>query len=266
VIEFGHGVAMFVVLIAGFLMSVVGQISARHPAWSVLARPCRLTGLIAPAVTVAIAVCRHVWVLEVQGAQPQWLGRNSLAVLLAAAFYYWKGLESGLKQFQVLAAAILNVALVLLWRELRLTDPQFFMIPIGISILWLVELLQKEIPAEYHTPLRYAGALVILVSPTFHIVQGSWIHLFTLMVAAVAVILVAMGLRIRALIYTGTAFLAADLLAMIVRGSVDRPQLLWVAGLSLGASVIGLAAACEMRREQILQRVRAVGAALETWR
>ena len=66
--------------------------------------------------------------------------------------------------------------------------------------------------------------------------------------------------------YTGTAFLAADLAAMVIRGSIDRPQLLWVAGLALGASVVGLGAVCERRREQILQRVRAVGAVLESWR
>ena len=107
---------------------------------------------------------------------------------------------------------------------------------------------------------------MILVSPTFHIVQGSWLHLFALMVTSVIVILVSMGLRIRALMYTGVAFLAADLAAMIIRGSVDRPILLWVAGIGLGASVLALGAICELKREQVLQRVRAVSAALGTWR
>jgi len=86
------------------------------------------------------------------------------------------------------------------------------------------------------------------------------------MLASVVVILLAMGLRVRALIYTGTAFLAADLVAMVIRGSIDRPQLLWVAGLALGAGVIGIGAMCELRREQVLQRVRAVAAVLEGWR
>ncbi len=41
------------------------------------------------------------------------------------------------------------------------------------------------------------------------------------MVAAVGITLLAMGLRIQALMYTGTAFLAADLIAMVVRGGID---------------------------------------------
>ena len=49
-------------------------------------------------------------------------------------------------------------------------------------MLWLVELLKREIPESYRDPLRYAGALTILVSPTFHIVSGSWLHLISLMV------------------------------------------------------------------------------------
>jgi hypothetical protein len=265
VLTFGHGIAMFLVLALGLSLWLLGRLTARYSNLAVMSRPFRLTGRWLPLVTVGMAVARHIWHLEVLGVEPRWLGHNSLAILLAAAFYFWQGLETRGKPYIVLAAAILNVAIVLLWRELHLTDPQFYMIPIGLSILWLVELLQKEIPVEHHTPLRYLGALVILVSPTFHIVHGSWIHLFALMLASVVVILMAMGLRVRALIYTGTAFLAADLVAMVIRGSVDRPQLLWVAGLALGASVLGLGAVCELRREQVLQRVRAVTTMLSSW-
>jgi hypothetical protein len=68
------------------------------------------------------------------------------------------------------------------------------------------------------------------------------------------------------MLYTGTAFLLADLVAMVVRGTIDHPELLWVAGLALGASVLAVGAAAEMRRERILQRVRAVTASLETWK
>ncbi len=266
VFDLHHGMAMYVVLAVGLMLWFIGKLSLRRPTTAVMAGPFCLTGRAMPLVAVGIAIFRHVWLLEICGVEPQWLGCNSLAILLAAAFYFWQGLETQIKHYKLLAAAILNVAIILLWRDLRLTDPQFYMIPIGISILWLVELLQNEIPTTHHTPLRYLGALVILVSPTFNIVQGSWLHLFSLMVVSVAVILVAMGLRVRALIYTGTAFLAADLVAMVVRGSIDRPQVLWASGLALGASIVALGAICELRREHVLQRVRAVASALESWR
>ena len=69
----------------------------------------------------------------------------------------------------------------------------------------------------------------------------------------------------RALIYAGTAFLAADLAAMVVRGSIGRPSVIWIAGLCLGAGTIVLAAFCENRRESLLQRLRGMAAVLDTW-
>ncbi len=91
-------------------------------------------------------------------------------------------------------------------------------------------------------------------------------HLFTLMAASVGVTLLSIGLRARALMYTGVAFLIADILAMLVRGSIDRPNLLWIAGIGLGTAVVVLGALCENRREVLMQRLRILTAELETWR
>ena len=105
----------------------------------------------------------------------------------------------------------------------------------------------------------------MLVSPLFAIVNGSWLHLFTLLALSVCVILLAIGLRLRALIHTGAAFLLADLAMMVVRSSIDHPSLLWVCGLGLGGAVIVLAAICERHREQVLSRIRMLSAELATW-
>jgi len=259
-ISFGSGLSMFAVLGAGLLAALAARLAEQSERTQVLAGPFALTGHVLPALTVLIGIGRHV-----AGSGSIWLGMNSLALLMSAAFYFWRGLERKNNGLLIGSAVILNVAFALLWNELSWTDPQFFMIPLGISVLGLVELLRNELPEKALNPLRYAGALVILVSPTFHIVGGSWLHLFTLMVAAVGITLLAMGLRIRALMYTGTAFLAADLIAMVVRGSIDNPSILWIAGISLGLLVIGLAAWCERHRELLQQRVRLLAAELETW-
>jgi hypothetical protein len=139
------------------------------------------------------------------------------------------------------------------------------MVPLGASVLLLVQLLRREIPARLHDPLRYAGALMVLVSPTFHIVGGSWVHLLALMVLSIGVMLAAIATRVRALLYAGSAFLAADLVAMVVRGGIDDPSLLWVAGLAVGAGVLALGAFAERHREHLLQRVRVLSAALAAW-
>ncbi len=66
----------------------------------------------------------------------------------------------------VLAGAIVNTTLAVTWFRLDWYDFQLYLVPIGLSVLGLVELLRKEIPKLSHDPLRYVGALTILVSPS----------------------------------------------------------------------------------------------------
>ncbi|HUG91454.1 MAG TPA: hypothetical protein VML55_11500 [Planctomycetaceae bacterium] len=260
VISIGDGTTMFALLGTALVMSAAAALAARGQTTGVLAGPFRQTATFLPLASVAAGVVRHL-----THADPEWVGFNSLALWLAAGFYFWLGLEQRRKRYVVTAAVVLNVALAMLWNELAWSDPQFYMVPLGVSLLGLVELLKAEIPRDLRNPLRYAGALVVLVSPTFHIVDGSWVHLVTLMIASVAITLAGLGLRVRVLAYLGTGFLAADLVAMVVRGSVDHPNLLWIAGLATGAAVIALAAYCENHRETLLARLRVMAARLETW-
>jgi hypothetical protein len=134
-----------------------------------------------------------------------------------------------------------------------------------LTVIGLVELLRRDIHVKAHEPLRYVGALAILVSPCFAILGGSWLHMMSLMILSVIVILIAIGLRLRALIHTGTAFLLIDLVAMVIRSSIDNPGMLWITGLLVGAAVIALAAVCERNREQLLSRIRVLSSELATW-
>jgi hypothetical protein len=256
----GGGLGMFLLLGLAFVLWIGRELAYSRPQLKVLARPLGTLAYLMPSVSVALGVGRHLIATE-----PSWRGATSLAILLAGGFYFWRGLELRRRDLLTLAGVILNVALALLWRELQWSDPQFFLIPLGLTVLALVQLFREELPTKLLDPLRYLGALVILVSPVFHIVEGSWVHLFTMMVASVVVVLLGIGLRVRALVYMGTAFLLADLIAMLVRGSFDHPNLLWLAGLSLGAAVLTLAAYCERNREALLQRMRLLAQTLEGW-
>ncbi len=259
-IAFGAGWSLYLTLAVGVAAWVIGTWARTTQRFAVLRRPLLITGLWLPAVTVGLGVYRHF-----AYSHTLWMGANSLALLLAGGFYFWRGLETRRTGLLLGSAGILNVALALLWRELQWTDPQLFLIPLGITTIAFVELLKRELPAKCHDPLRYAGALMILVSPAFHILGGSWLHMIVLMVVSVAITLVAMGLRVRALMYAGSAFLIADVIAMVVRGSIDNPNLLWITGIGVGAAVIGLAAYCERHREQMLQQLRLIAAKLEAW-
>ena len=259
-IRFGGGLSLYVPLATAVALRVAGLLASRRPTAAVLAGPFYRTAGALPLATVVAALARHLF-----APHAGWLGAGSLALFLSAGFYFWRGLDRRQRRWHVLAAGIANLSLALLWRDLSLADPQFYLVPLGASVLLLVQLLRREIPERLHDPLRYAGALVVLVSPTFHIVGGSWVHLLSLMVLSVAVMLAAIGLRVRALLYAGSAFLAADLIAMVIRGFVDEPSLLWLAGLAVGAGVIALGALAERHRERLLQRVRVLSATLSAW-
>ena len=165
----------------------------------------------------------------------------------------------------LLALGLANLTLLSIWHELSWTDPQFYLIPVGISILSLRALFREQLPPRWRDPLNYLGALIILVSPLFNIVNGSWWHVFSLMLISLVVIFAAIGCRIRSLLYTGMAFLLADLVAMIVLGGLDNPSVLWLAGLLLGGAVIALAALAERGRENLVLRLQTVSAALAEW-
>lgn len=261
VIQFGSGLSLFVPMFVAAALSIVAKIASRHESIRIVARPFLRTAMVLPMVTVLLGVGR-----ELYSSHVMWLGGRSLALLLAGGFYFWQGLEKKQNRFILLAAVILNISLVLLWNEMAITDPQCFMIPIGITILGLVRLLRSEIPRQLCEPLNYLGALVILVSPTFHILSdGSWLHLFSLMLLSVLVILAAIGFRVRPLVYTGTAFLVADIIAMIVVGSINQPSLLWIAGIGLGGAVVTLGAIAERNREALITKLRIVSAAIAAW-
>jgi len=260
VIRFGHGVSSYVLLGSALAFLGCSSLAARRPEWAVLSGPFRRTALALPLGVVALAAWKHV-----SGAPVQWLGSNSLALLGAGAFYFWRGIEERRKAWIVLSGAVLNAALAILWRELDWSSPQLYLVPLGITVLGFVELLKEQIPRKLHDPLRYAGALTILVSPLFHILDGSWVHFFTLLVSSTLVVLLAIGLRARALLYTGTTFLTADLAGMVVRSSIDNRNILWITGLGLGALVVALAALCESRREAVMNRVRVLTAVLRSW-
>ncbi len=220
----------------------------------------RLGGLLLPAVVVL-----HGLSAAILGADSWNQGLECLTTLACAGIYFHQGLVTRQRRFILLAGTILNATLAITWIRFGLYDFQLYLVPIGLSVLSLVELLKKEIPKSAHDPLRYLGALTILVSPIFQILTGSWWHLLSLMVLSVLVILLAIGLRIRALVYTGTAFLTVDLIAMPVRASIDHPTFLWIGGLAVGISVIALAAICERHRETLLARIRLLSAELATW-
>ena len=261
VIEFGQGWSPWLALAGAALTWLLAQMAQRRAPFAAFVQPLQQTALALPGVAVGLLLYRHSTHFDAT-----WLGRDSLALLLAAGAYAWYGYSYRQRSALLLALGLCNLLLLSIWHELSWTDPQFYLIPIGVSILSLRALFREQLPPRWRDPLNYLGALIILVSPLFNIVNGSWWHIFSLMLISLAVIVVAIGFRIRALLYTGAAFLLADLIAMVVLGGLDNPSVLWLAGLALGGAVLAMAALAERGREDLILRLQAVSAALAEWK
>lgn len=256
----GGGVSQITVLVCSVVALLVARLARDHHTLGFTSQTLDQIGLTCPALLVLITVFRNL-----TGAYEPFLGADSAMLLSAAAIYFHRGLATSSRGFVIVSAVIFNLASVHLWWSLSLHDLQLYLVPLGMTIIAMVQMLKKEIPASAHNPIRNLGALIILVSPVFQILQGSWLHLITLLALSVIVILLAIGLRIRTLVYVGTAFLFADLVAMVIQSAIANPGMLWIGGLAIGIAVIALAAICENHREQLLSKIRILSAELATW-
>jgi len=267
-LEFGTGWSQLLLVVIAAVCLWLTKVVASRDHLRCFANPFLTIGLIGPAIAASLSIAFEMIAASPISSEFGTVGSrsvNTLALLGAGALYFFHGLSTGRKHYTILAAAIFNVDLALLWFTNGFTDPQFYCVPIGLSILGLVELLRKELPVKSHDPLRYVGGLFILVSPVFGMLDSGWLHLFSLMVLCVLVVLLAIGLRIRVLMYTGTAFLFADLAGMLILSSIDNRAMLWIGGVGLGGAVIALAALCENHRENVLAKIRLLFAELATW-
>lgn len=256
----GGGASQVIMIGVSIVALIVSRIARDHRTLGFTSQTLDQVGLVCPAFLVAITVFRNTMFVE-----QLFPGADSAMMLAAAAIYFHRGLASSNRGFLVASAIVFNIASVQLWWSMSLNDLQLYLVPLGMTIIAMVQLLKKEIPASAHNPIRNIGALVVLVSPVFEILNGSWLHLITLLALSVLVILLAIGLRIRTLVYVGTAFLFADLVGMVIQSAIANPGLLWIGGLAIGVAVIALAAICENHREQLLSKIRVLSAELATW-
>ncbi|MCA9182408.1 MAG: hypothetical protein KDA51_13170, partial [Planctomycetales bacterium] len=265
VFEIGMAAVLLALLTAAIVALALSHKIAKHPHFGFASQTCQQIGLAIPGCVVLLrmyaSVCGGIGQTELRPLA----ALNTMTMLVAAGIYFYHGTATRQRQFVILALAIFNIALALAWHALQWYDLQLYLVPLGVSVIALVELLRREIPASAHDSLRYVGALTILVSPMLEILGGSWWHLLSLLVLCVCIVLASIGLRLRALMFTGSAFLLVDLVAMVIHSSFDHPQLMWIAGLAIGGGVIALAAICENQRERLLDRIRLISAELATW-
>ncbi|WNG20763.1 hypothetical protein F0U63_43255 [Cystobacter fuscus] len=166
----------------------------------------------------------------------------------------------------LVSAAAFNAALLLVWLGTGAGEPQYYAIPVGLSLLVLLRVFRDALEPDTRAKLR---AFAI----TFVYVAGAWKPLMfqdsraMLLCVLLCVVGVAVGvaLRIRSYVYLGSAFLVTCVVANLARSGM-RDHRMGAAFLSLlGVGVVGFMVLFTAKRAELLERYARVRALMDTW-
>jgi hypothetical protein len=166
----------------------------------------------------------------------------------------------------LVSTAAFNAALVAVWAGTGSGEPQYFVIPAGLSLLVLLRVFRGSLGQDTVARLRAVAVTIIYVA-------GAWKALLFSdggsMMLCVLVCLVGaaagIALRIRSYVYLGTAFLVTCVAANLARFGM-RDHRVGAAFLTLlGLMVVGFMVLLSAHRERLLLRYARVRSLLATW-
>lgn len=187
-----------------------------------------------------------------------------VGLLIAAGFYVFLARLAGQIRFTYISAALVNWALFRWFGELHLTDPLWYVIPIGLSLLYVAQVEPAlQLPSQKvsrHYLRVFGSGLICVVAFIFHQDTGlqPWI-------ASIVAIFLGLALRVRAFLYVGTAIFLVTGFYQLVVFIFRHPFFKWVVGLIVGIAFISIAANFETRREQLTSLVRNWIVELQEW-
>ncbi|MHB8875527.1 MAG: hypothetical protein ACYC8T_17725, partial [Myxococcaceae bacterium] len=166
----------------------------------------------------------------------------------------------------LLAAAAFNAALVCTWLGAGTSEPQYFVIPAGISLLVLVRVFRAELSPTTQARLRAASICAIYAAAAWKPLtfDAPWAMLLCT-VACLVGVAVGVALRIRSYVWLGTLFMVTTIIANLVRYGVRDARLGAVFLAALGLLVVGFMVMLSARREELLRRYQRLRQLLEQW-
>lgn len=143
---------------------------------------------------------------------------------------------------------------------------QFYLIPASVSVLALLHLHRRELRPKVLNAARLAALSILYAGAGLDVFLRPELWVFVLALAlALTGIMLGIALRVRVFLYAGVAFLVVNVLAQLFRFYPDQ-------GLSRALILIGLGALItvgmvlfNLKREDIMQRIRIMRADLAAW-
>ncbi|ATB28622.1 hypothetical protein [Melittangium boletus] len=166
----------------------------------------------------------------------------------------------------LVSAAAFNAALVMVWMGTGAGDPQFYVIPAGISLLVLLWVFRDSMDPDTQARLRAVAITLIYVAGSWRAVVFQEGHAMMVCVFVCVVGVVAgVALRIRSYVYLGSAFLVTCVVANLARFGTRDHRAGAVFLSLLGIGVVGFMVLFTAKRAELLSRYERVRAMLDTW-
>lgn len=190
------------------------------------------------------------------------------ALMAAAALYFLTHRETERRLPLYLAFATVNAALYL-WIPVWATHyqvVQLYLTPAALSVLLLAHLHRYELPSQILNGVRLAATATLFVSATSDVFFHPGVGVFLVALAlSLAGVLVGIASRIRAFLYTGMISLVGNIAWQLLMLFPEQRLSQAVILLTLAVLLAGAMTWFNMKREDILQRVRVFQSDLETW-
>ncbi|MDX2010052.1 MAG: hypothetical protein SFW67_07680 [Myxococcaceae bacterium] len=220
------------------------------------------------AVSTALAQVARWWPLLGLLTAP-WGSSTSLSVLLVAMAVHYVVLaqaEASKGFASVLAAVTFNAAVVVQWVGLGWGEPQYLLIPAGLSGLVLVHVFADELGEVWAARLRAVAIGLVYAAAAFRplALDAPWAF-FLCVALCVAGVGAGVALRLRSFVTLGSVFLVTTVVATLVRWGVREPRLgaLFLSG--LGLAVVAFMVVVTTKKAELLERYKRVRGALERW-
>lgn len=173
----------------------------------------------------------------------------------------------------VAAMVFVNVALVVFFWRLELTNLQFYVMPLAATVLTLSQMFREQLNGDQHRMVRLLAAMAIIGTSSFYNVvdfNDSVFMPLSAAVAAAAAVVVGIALRVRIYLYLGFAafvFNALVVLSWVIYNQPPAQTKLMIGAIFLLIGVVftGAFLAMQMRRQEILARYQAVREELASW-
>ena len=187
-----------------------------------------------------------------------------ISLLIAAAFYVFVAWERQEVRFTYVSVAIIDWILLRWFGQMGLTQPEFYVTPLGLSFLYVAQFDRTlKLPAQKplrHTLRMLATALIcgmpLLTQQSHGLVAGAF---------SLAAIAAGLALRVRAFLFVGTGIFLINIFYQLVVLIFDYPLIKWAIGLAFGIVFIWIAATFETRRDRISAFVQHWVVQLQSW-